>query len=107
MKAKCRDDPIFNEGIRKMIAEIINLSIVEYINAIIFIKKNKNKDPLDSCILEKKWIIKDCERFFIFDYEYMTGKDGEKAMEQCRTVANKRKSYMSREWIKGEYEHNF
>lgn len=104
---RCRDDPIFNEGMRKMIKEIVNLSIVEYINAIIFLKKNRDKDPLESCVLKRKWIIRDCERFFLFNYEYMTGKDGEKAMEQYKTIARERKTYINREWAKGEYEHNF
>lgn len=97
-----RDSAILDEGIREMVAEIVNMSIVDYMNAIIFFNKNKKASPSSNQAIERKRTMRDCEVFFQNDYECMTGRDGEKAMKHYETLAAKRDSYVNRKWSRSE-----
>ncbi len=100
----CRDDPVFDEGIRMMIEEIVNLSIVDYMNAIIFLDKSQNGDPLCIPVLKREALKNDCKKFFLHEYEMMAGSDGERKMREYEQEAHKRKSYINRKWARRSNE---
>lgn len=95
---RCRDDPVFNEGIRRMVDEIVSRTAIDYMNAIIFFNKNEMADPLDERVLQRRADMADCERFFLEDYGYMTGGDGERAIERYKSIALSRESYVKKDW---------
>ncbi len=100
----CRDDPVFDEGIRMMVEEIVNLSIVDYMNAIIFLDNTQNEDPLYIPAFKRRMLKKDCENFFLHEYEMMTGSDGERKMREYEQEAHRRKHYINRKWARRSNE---
>lgn len=89
-------DPLFDARIEDLVAEIVNLGVVDYINALIYLKKNSSKDPLAYDMIRRRLLVKECEQFFLEEYEYMTGKDGEKKMRECKKFAQERTTHINR-----------
>lgn len=95
-----KDGPLLDAGIKKMIVAIVNKAIVDYVNSIIFFKKHPNVDPLSIRALECKESIEDCEEFFLYEYEYMEGGDGEAMLKNLGEIAQARSTYVNRCWAK-------
>ena len=92
------DDPLFDAGIQVMIEQIVNLSIDDYVNTFVYFRKHQDADPNSLPIVERKILEKECEHFFLQEYETMTGKDGERIMRILKEEGKKRKSYVNRKW---------
>lgn len=96
-----KDGPLPDAGIKKMIVAIVNKAIVDYVNSIIFFKKHPSADPLSARASEYRRSIKDCEEFFLYEYEYMKGEgDGQVLLKNLREIAQARSTYVNRCWAK-------
>lgn len=89
-------DPLFDARIEDLVAEIVNLGVVDYINALIYLKKNSSRDPLAYDMIRRRSLVKECEQFFLEEYEYMTGKDGEEKMRECKKFVQERTTHINR-----------
>ncbi len=94
----CMSDPLFDAGIQLMVEQIVNLSITDYINTFVYFKKHQDLDPDSLPMMERRILEKECEHFFLQEYEAMTGKDGERIMRMLKEEGKKRRSYVNRKW---------